>query len=154
MLFTGELYLHILLGKNYIVDMSLRRCYVAHFAHFAHFAESLNLTGLLGTSRLRVQSNTVSFPDPKPTPREHTPWYRIHKYAFCTIVYCTYTIYTNPINMSMYYSAWGKQEAAAVWKRDARSTCAPARRTSRVSQGRRHTRFLHALPVVLAVGWQ
>jgi hypothetical protein len=37
---TRELYMHILLGKSYIVYMSPRRSYVAHFAHFAHFARS------------------------------------------------------------------------------------------------------------------
>jgi hypothetical protein len=69
MLFTRELYMHILLGKNYIVYMSLRRCYVAHFAHFSHFAESLNLTGhVKGSSPVK---HTFLFPDPKPTKKAH-----------------------------------------------------------------------------------
>jgi hypothetical protein len=66
MLLTGKLYMHILLAKNYIVYMSLRKCYVAHFAHFAHFAESLNPTGhVKGSNPVK---HTFSFP----TLRKHT----------------------------------------------------------------------------------
>jgi hypothetical protein len=41
-LLVKKLYMHILLGKSYIVYMSPRRSYVAHFAQFAaRFAKSL-----------------------------------------------------------------------------------------------------------------
>jgi hypothetical protein len=66
-LLIRKLYMHILLEKSYIVYMSPRRSYVAHFAQFAESLTgsspvmcTLSLRNILqGASRVRVHSSAL-----------------------------------------------------------------------------------------------